>query len=56
MSNERPPHLPPDKARAGRISGRVISVLVISFILAAIVLGLAWMYWSQNTPQGGSQG
>lgn len=52
MSNERPPVLPPDKARAGRISGRIVSVLVISFVIAVIALGLAWMYWSQNAPQG----
>jgi hypothetical protein len=53
MTDDRPPVLPPDKARAGRTSGRVTTVLVISFILAALALGAAWLYWSQMSgPQG----
>ncbi|MDY0885523.1 hypothetical protein ACFPL7_11710 [Dongia soli] len=51
MTNERPPHLPPEKARAGRISGRVVTVLVAGFVLVVLLLGGAWLYWSGTTPK-----
>lgn len=37
-------NLPPEEARAGTISGRVLLVLVISFACAAIALGLVWLF------------
>ena len=38
-------NLPPEDARAGTISGRVLLVLVISFACAAIALGLVWLFF-----------
>jgi hypothetical protein len=37
--------LTPREARAGAVSGRVITVLLISFVGACAALGLAWAYF-----------
>lgn len=35
--------LTPVKARSGVVSGRVLTVLVVSFVGAALALALAWV-------------
>jgi hypothetical protein len=40
------PVLTSQEARAGRISGRVITILIVSFILAVILLGGATLLWT----------
>ena len=45
-SDEQPTKLSPTEARAGFVSGRVITVLVASFILAVILVGGATMLWT----------
>lgn len=35
----------PTEARSGVISGRVIAVLVVSFLGASAALGLIWFYF-----------
>ncbi len=45
-----PPEDPKDPfsaigARQGRISGRVITVLAVSFVLAMIGMGLSYLLW-----------
>jgi hypothetical protein len=37
--------LTPGQARGGAVSGRVITVLMISFVGACIALGLAWIFF-----------
>jgi hypothetical protein len=36
--------LTPVEARSGAVSGRVITVLAISFFGAVVALGLAWLF------------
>lgn len=36
--------LTPGEARSGVVSGRVLTVLVVSFFGAAVALGLAWLF------------
>lgn len=45
-----PPTIPTDKARQGRGRGRVLVILVVSLILAAIVWWLVEIYGSQIAP------
>jgi len=40
----------PVEARSGLTSGRVVSVLAVSFIGAAIALAGAWYYFFQGSP------
>lgn len=44
--DEQPAKLTPTQARAGFISGRVVTVLVASFILAVILVGGATVFWT----------
>ncbi len=37
--------LTPDQARSGIISGRIITILIISSLGGAVALGLAWMFF-----------
>lgn len=37
--------LTPGEARAGAVSGRVITVLLVSFVGACVALGLAWVFF-----------
>ena len=37
--------LTPGQARSGIISGRIITILIISSLGAAVALGLAWMFF-----------
>lgn len=46
MADEKGPKLTSTKARAGAISGRVITILLISFVLAIVLVGGAALYWS----------
>jgi hypothetical protein len=34
------------EARSGVISGRILTVLIASFVLALILLGIATMWWT----------
>jgi len=46
MAGHESPKMNPTKARAGVISGRVATVLVVSFVLAIVMLGGATLYWT----------
>ena len=37
--------LTPVEARSGVVSGRIITILIISSLGAAVALGLAWMFF-----------
>jgi len=37
--------LTPAKARSGVVSGRVVTVLLVSFLGACVALGLAWAFF-----------
>lgn len=41
------PQVAPTEARGGGVTGRVITVLIISFIGAAGGMGLAWYFLAQ---------
>lgn len=41
--NERPAVKNPVEARAGLISGRVITILIVGTILAIVLLGIVWV-------------
>jgi len=48
MAEHESPRLNPTKARAGLISGRVITILIASFILAVVLVGGATLYWTSS--------
>jgi len=48
MAEHEGPKVNPTKARAGVISGRVATVLVVSFILAIVLVGAATLYWTSG--------
>lgn len=48
--NNGEPKLPPDKARQGRWGGRVLIVLVVALILAAIAWWVAEIYGGAIEP------
>jgi hypothetical protein len=37
--------LTPGEARSGVVSGRVVTVLLVSFVGACVALGLAWAFF-----------
>ena len=41
------PDVTPTEARGGVVTGRVITVLIVSFIGAASGMGLAWYFLTQ---------
>ncbi|MET1029013.1 MAG: hypothetical protein ABWY00_17720 [Dongiaceae bacterium] len=45
---ENKPVLTGQEARSGRISGRVITILVASVVLAVVLLGGATMFWTNS--------
>ena len=37
--------LTPVEARSGVVSGRIVTILLVSFLGAVVALGLAWMFF-----------
>lgn len=44
--HDAPAKLSPTQARAGFISGRVITILIVSFALAICLVGGATLFWT----------